>query len=409
MPKVIPFRAVRPPDILCERIVTRSYEAYSFKERQEIQAKNPDSFLHILNPEFESPVRLRGKKRYGRVREKYLDFFAQGKFQKDRLPSFYLYRNTENGITATGIVAAMSVREYLSGHLKIHEDTLQLRENRFADYLSSVQFNAEPVLVAYKDHPKLQTWCEYIAESVPQTSCIDDQKVLHEIWPITNASQLQEIQNYFSEIQDTFLMDGHHRTASSVSYANAQNQLGVQSSDANQYFMVCLLPESQLRIESFSRLLTDLGGGTPESVIAQLENNYCITPKGTAPWVPEKKHSFSMFLAGQFYQLDLKEIPKDLAQHPDKLDARILFDTILSPIFGIKDPRHDQRLKYLWDSQPAIGIRKAVDGGAFAAGFGLYPVAYADIQAIASKGLTMPPKSTYIKPKLLSGLTIYEL
>jgi len=52
--------------------------------------------------------------------------------------------------------------------------------------------------------------------------------------------------------------------------------------------------------------------------------------------------------------------------------------------------------------------RPNIDKGEFVLGFAMAPVGIADIRAIADAGLVMPPKSTYIEPKLRSGLVIYE-
>ena len=39
---------------------------------------------------------------------------------------------------------------------------------------------------------------------------------------------------------------------------------------------------------------------------------------------------------------------------------------------------------------------------------GMIPATIDQMKAIADDGLKMPPKSTYIEPKLRSGVTIYE-
>ena len=49
-----------------------------------------------------------------------------------------------------------------------------------------------------------------------------------------------------------------------------------------------------------------------------------------------------------------------------------------------------------------------VDSGDFVVGFGLLPINISEMKQIADEGLKMPPKSTYIEPKLRSGVTIYE-
>ena len=70
--------------------------------------------------------------------------------------------------------------------------------------------------------------------------------------------------------------------------------------------------------------------------------------------------------------------------------------------------RNDQRLEYSHGKNDLVTIKSKVDSGDFKVGFGLVPITISDMKAIADEGLTMPPKSTYIEPKLRSGVTIYE-
>ena len=53
-------------------------------------------------------------------------------------------------------------------------------------------------------------------------------------------------------------------------------------------------------------------------------------------------------------------------------------------------------------------IKQEVDNGNYAIGFGLNAPSLNQLKAIADANLTLPPKSTYIYPKLRSGMTIYE-
>ena len=55
-----------------------------------------------------------------------------------------------------------------------------------------------------------------------------------------------------------------------------------------------------------------------------------------------------------------------------------------------------------------IYVKSAVDKGEYAVGFGMLPLTMEELKQIADDGYTMPPKSTYIEPKLRSGITIYE-
>ena len=92
-----------------------------------------------------------------------------------------------------------------------------------------------------------------------------------------------------------------------------------------------------------------------------------------------------------------------------ELDTQILYKTILKPVLGVFDLRNDKRISYGYGKHNLIQMKDAIDKGDFAVGFGLIPITVDEIKAIADAGLVMPPKSTYIEPKLRSGLAIYEL
>ena len=408
MAKFVPFRAIRPRADLSKQIVTRSYESYSFKERLTIQAQNPFSFLHVLNPEFGEAIRLRGMKRYRKVREKFCDFLEKGILQQDDNPGFYLYRNTEDELTATGLLGGIAISDYQSGNLKRHEDTISIREKRFADFLEGAQFNAEPVLISYSNHPELDKMMTEIGRTNPNITFLDDRAVKHELWHISDTTRIEQIQNWFSEVEQTYLMDGHHRSASSVLFANRNRTQSDAEIQRHSYFMSCLMPESEIRIGSFSRVLTKLGAISASEIVQQLKANFDVQLVGKALWAPRFRHEFCMYLNNQFYRLEWKGNSTGLSDPDAHLDARILNEYILGPIFGIQDPRNDERLQYIWGTNPAYEIQKSIDSGAFSVGFGMFPIAMSEIKTIADAGKTLPPKSTFIRPKLPSGLTIYK-
>ena len=91
-----------------------------------------------------------------------------------------------------------------------------------------------------------------------------------------------------------------------------------------------------------------------------------------------------------------------------ELDTQILFKTVLEPILGIQDLRKDKRIQYGYGKHNIIRMKDEIDQNKFAVGFSLVPITINEIKDIANASLVMPPKSTYIEPKLRSGLTIYE-
>lgn len=115
-----------------------------------------------------------------------------------------------------------------------------------------------------------------------------------------------------------------------------------------------------------------------------------------------------MYLDGEFYSLYLRKTNYEFTDSLSALDPYILFVKVLRPLLGIEDPRNDLRISYLPGRSESFEVKKAVDEGAFAVGFGMLPLTIEEVKQIADEGLTMPPKSTFIEPKLRSGMTIYE-
>ena len=115
-----------------------------------------------------------------------------------------------------------------------------------------------------------------------------------------------------------------------------------------------------------------------------------------------------MYLDGEFYSLFLRKSNYIFNNALDALDTQILFKTILEPILGISDLRNDNRIDYYYGKNGLLTIKRKIDDDEFTVGFGLVPISIDEMKAIADQDLTMPPKSTFIVPKLRSGITIYE-
>ena len=136
---------------------------------------------------------------------------------------------------------------------------------------------------------------------------------------------------------------------------------------------------------------------------------YRIENRGAELYRPGKKHHFSMYLDGDFYSLYLRKRIYQFSDALSELDTQILYKTILEPILGIEDLRNDKRIRYGYGKRNVITMKNEIDAGRFKVGFGLVPITIEEVKKIADEGLVMPPKSTYIEPKLRSGLAIYEL
>ena len=86
----------------------------------------------------------------------------------------------------------------------------------------------------------------------------------------------------------------------------------------------------------------------------------------------------------------------------------MLQDNVLSPIFGIDDPKTDKRIDFVGGIRGLSELEKRVSTDC-AIAFSMFPTSIKELFAVADAGLLMPPKSTWFEPKLRSGLFIHEI
>ena len=232
----------------------------------------------------------------------------------------------------------------------------------------------------------------------------------HYLWNVNDSKIISAIEKLFSEMDSIYIADGHHRSSSSYLLAQDYKSKNEEHTGEEPYnfFMSYLIPESELKIYEFNRLIKDLNGLSKEEFLIKLDTVYRIENRGQAYYKPSKKHHFSMYLDGEFYSLYLRKNLYNFSNALDALDTQILYSTILKPILKIEDARSDQRIIYSDGKKDLVYVKFLVDSGDFRVGFGLMPITIDEMKQISDEGLTMPPKSTYIEPKLRSGVTIYE-
>ena len=116
-----------------------------------------------------------------------------------------------------------------------------------------------------------------------------------------------------------------------------------------------------------------------------------------------------MYLNQHWYILNPKE-EKIEKTHPVKsLDTQILTEFILEPILNIMDLKSDDRISFVSGDKGMKGLKKVVDKGEAEIAFALFPISPQQLIAVADANLIMPPKSTWVEPKMRSGLIIYPL
>ncbi|MBI3133311.1 MAG: DUF1015 domain-containing protein [Bacteroidetes bacterium] len=408
MTKILPFRAIRPTRDKAHLVATMPYYTYKKNVLEAKLEHNPFTFLHVLNPEYNSPNRTAPNtvERFRNIRKKFDEFCAEGIFRQDEKPCLYLYRQTKDGHEYLGLIGGASVEQYNTGHIKKHEATLTSREETFSTYLSTVRFHAEPVLLFHPKHENLSALLDAVSLHRPEYEFTSAERTRHEVWVIENPEAIAQIQQYYREIPDVYIADGHHRCASSARFSEGLNG---KSTVEQEHFLAYFIAEDRMFIMEYNRLVRELENLTDEQFMTAVSANFDITKVSNAQAKPARFHEISMYFNSAWYKL-IPKAEKYNAAHPVKsLDTALLTDLLLDPVLKIKDLKTDKRIDFISGNKGLEGIAATVDSGKFRIGFALYPVSAEQLKKVSDEQLIMPPKSTWIEPKLRSGLTIYPL
>ncbi len=412
MAKIKPFKAVRPTRDKVALVSSKSYETYPQEELNAKLAFNPYTFLHVVNPGYKYHKQdVIGEQRFKLVHNRYLEFKEDQVFTEEEQPSLYVYQKISASHSFSGIIAATSTEDYHNNVIKIHERTLRKRELLFENYLKNTGFNAEPVLLTYPENNIIKSIIEKYQTQRAEYEFSSSDKDLHLLWVVKDQKDIDSLVNAFDDIKTLYIADGHHRTTSSCILAKnlAKENPNHNGTEDYNFFMSYLLSDDQLSIYEFNRFIKDLNGLTPDEFLIELDTYFRIENRGQELYKPKEKHHFSMYLKGEFYALYLRKSAYEFTDELSQLDAEILFKTVLKPILGIDDIRNDSKIIYSQDKSDGLELKTKVDSGDFKVSFGMLPTHIEEIKTIVDKDLVMPPKTTYIEPKLRSALTIYEI
>jgi len=412
MPQFRPFKGVRPNKDIAGEFSTKSVDSYETEKLQNELSANSNSFLHIIKPTWEESS-LETVQKHLKVADNFQQFIKSENAESDK-PAFYIYQITKpNKQNIRGIIGLVNIDDYENQLIKKHEETLTKRVELFANYLQHIHFHAEPVLLTYPNNQRIDLLMDVEMKRKPVAIFKDKDENQHQLWLVENRLNLQQFKDSIEKYDALYIADGHHRMESSQVYTaemRKQNKNFLGNEPFN-YTLAMLVSDKELIIKDFNRLLKDLNGNSKEEFIEKLKEKFDVTERGENAFFPSKKHHIGMYLDGNFYGLFVKKealTEKGLSE----LDTYLFEEFILKPILDIHNSRNDERIGFLRGTGDIEGVKQLkqkVDSNEFQLAFFFYPVIAADLQKIADLGLKMPPKSTYIEPKPLSGLTIFDL
>lgn len=351
--------------------------------------EKPFNFYNLINP---------SDKKHQQIRERISSYVKQKMLVNDLTPSLYCYRSKHNNDVFEGIIGLLDTKLITNGQIVPHEGVVNTRVSMFKNYLKEVLINTEPILLSHENNDGVNELKNRFFRSEPFAE-FEMNDTTHSIWRIEHPTLINQFSRAFNNIKSLLLIDGHHRCYSSLKL----------SSKIPKYskMLVCLVSEDQLKIDSFCRLFTDLNKHRPDHFLAQLSSSFNVT-RLTTYQKPHDLKSFSMYLENWWYKLYYKSSVDNSKKTLEHLPTQIIYKHLAKPLLGIHDLQKDARISYQYHKDNKKGIEQAVDSKKFKFGIEHFPISLDLVKRCLSEGALLPPKSTYVFPKLLNGLLIYD-
>ena len=407
MSQLKPFRAYRPKPELAAKVASVPYDVINTEEARQLAAGNPDSFLHVGRPEIDLPLDfdIHADEVYATGVKNLQSLIDRGTLFQEHEPCLYVYQQRMGEHVQAGLVGLCSVKEYEDGRIKRHEYTRQDKEDDRTRHVTEQAANAEPVFLAYRAVPYIDSLVDKIRATPPVYDVVTDDGIGHTVWVVSEETHIYTLNHLFDAVPALYIADGHHRTAAAIRYGQARRAATAEPTGDEPFesFMAVVFPHNQLKIMDYNRIVKDLNGLSSEAFLAALAEKFTVAP--TTERSPAAPASFGMFLDGKWYALTAKPGSFPADDPVRSLDVSILQENVLSPILGIQDPRTDTRIDFIGGIRGMDELEKRVKAG-YKVAFSMFPTSLDQLMSVADAGQIMPPKSTWFEPKLRSGLLV---
>ena len=325
-----------------------------------------------------------------------------------------------------GLVATVRLEPFEAGNIRPHERTFARAKEDRLRLLEACRTNLSPIFGVYPGCIEPLDALRAGRRTAPWLDLSDDRGERHRVWRLSDAATIDAITRAARGVS-VFIADGHHRYETALAYRDRRRAEGGLDADAAPNFILMYLASMDdpgLVILPTHRVLRRLPSGRGEGWLESLRSYFEVETltaddRGRGVLLSRLREATAPGLLGlclgkpeRLWLLRRRESPAlddALAGvHPAvrRLDVTLLDALVLRMAFGIDGTSAAQEgvLEYTHDDARAIAA--VVSEGA-AAAFVLRAPRIADVEAVCVAGQTVPEKSTYFYPKLMSGLVFH--
>ncbi len=421
MPMIIPFRGVLYDErrVPLASVVAPPYDVISPEQQSALYDRHPNNVVRLILG--------REEDRYRAAAAALGDWLQQGILVRDALPAFYvLHQRFHDRLgrerVRKGFIGLCRIEEFEKKIVLPHEKTLaKPREDRF-ELFKATHANFSQVFGLYADPEHRLDPHLTAATRRPPAVEVEFEGVMNRMWRLTGREYLHAIQLAMREKQ-VLIADGHHRYETALAYREwrrSQNP-GHTGSEPYNYVMMYLtnMDDEGLVVEPTHRVVHSLPAFDASAFLPALDSLFDVTRYAADAELEQALSSsehpaFGLRLAGteDAFLLTLKEgiriseaIPDDLPPELKELDVVLLHSVILRDMLGITPEAQEQKLNLRYVQGLTAAFDQVRNGSAQLA-FALRATPIEQVKGAARAGQTLPQKSTFFYPKLLSGLVL---
>jgi uncharacterized protein (DUF1015 family) len=389
------------------------YDVIDPEQRRALLERSPFNVVEIDLPE---PPE--GADPYEHADETLEAWTLQGILTQDREPAIWALSQTFDGPdgsrrTRRGILARVRVTEYGPGRIRPHERTQPGPKEDRLRLTRATRHNLSPIFALATGDPMAHV--EPTLTGDPWGRVVDPDGTEHAVWRIPDPAVHEAIAADLAD-SELLIADGHHRYETALAYADE-----VGGEGDHRYTLMCLvsLDDPGLAVFGYHRLLSNLGeSDAQERLAGTLREHFEIEDVPVEELDPAGEEGIGVFgyvdaHLRRGFRLRLKDpaaVDEALPGRSEsyrRLDTAILEALVLRGTLGMseEDVEAKRGISYTASAEDALA---ALDSGVHAA-FLMRPTPIEQVRAVAAAGETMPPKSTYFFPKLLTGLVFNPL
>ncbi|MGH2983065.1 MAG: DUF1015 domain-containing protein [Solirubrobacterales bacterium] len=392
-------------------VTSPPYDVIDDEQRAELAARSPYNVVEIDLPRdpdggdpYEHAARLLGS------------WKNEGVLVEDAEPAIWALEQDYDApdgrrLSRHGFLARVKLAPYGEG-IRPHERTQPGPKEDRLRLTRATRHNLSPI---FSLHPG-NAW-RHIGPALedPWDEVTDADRTTHRVWRVADPEVHEAIAAELAE-GELLIADGHHRYETSLAY---QREAGA-GGDADYVLMALVsLEDPGLTVFPTHRLLKDLTDEQRERIRAVATEHFELEEVPEDAIVPspdDQPGTFGYMDAHHLrpWRLRLKDqelLERELGDHSEpyrRLDAAALEELFLTGAVGLsaESIAAKRGLGYTPDAGEAIASLRA---GEYDAAFFLGPTPVELVREVAAAGETMPPKSTYFFPKLLTGIVFNPL